>query len=174
MFFELVPCQNLRVREAIKGSRRYNNTSDLPPVGKGLCYWCGKEVIKPRRKYCSLECKESANMMLAPQSDSGRGFLFNRQGWKCNHCGLSWEKYKEFFLKCFPEKEHIYFRLGRFLNGCLWIKDKGFIHPIKEGMPRVENHHIIPVSEGGDCYGFDNLEALCGKCHLLKHSKQKG
>lgn len=33
----------------------------------------------------------------------------------------------------------------------------------------TEVHHIVPVSEGGDCYMLDNLMSLCHSCHMKIH-----
>lgn len=41
----------------------------------------------------------------------------------------------------------------------------------KERKP-LEVHHIVPLSEGGK-NDFDNFIALCGKCHVLIHEKDK-
>ena len=32
-------------------------------------------------------------------------------------------------------------------------------------------HHIVPVIDGGDWYRFDNLMAVCVKCHGILHTE---
>jgi 5-methylcytosine-specific restriction endonuclease McrA len=32
-----------------------------------------------------------------------------------------------------------------------------------------EVDHIVPLSEGGDPYGFDNLRSLCRRHHIERH-----
>ena len=35
---------------------------------------------------------------------------------------------------------------------------------------RVEVHHKVPVSEGGDVYSFSNCLVLCRGCHVQEHN----
>jgi len=37
----------------------------------------------------------------------------------------------------------------------------------------VLTDHITPISKGGDPWGWDNLQALCRKCHDTKTGKSK-
>ena len=34
---------------------------------------------------------------------------------------------------------------------------------------RMELHHIVPVSKGGDAYDESNIEVLCRRCHMEHH-----
>ena len=34
---------------------------------------------------------------------------------------------------------------------------------------RLEVHHVLPLDAGGAEYDLDNLQALCGGCHVAKH-----
>lgn len=36
--------------------------------------------------------------------------------------------------------------------------------------PATEVHHIVPVSEGGDVYAWDNLMSVCHSCHMKLHA----
>jgi 5-methylcytosine-specific restriction endonuclease McrA len=52
-------------------------------------------------------------------------------------------------------------------------------HPICEPCARrgvvvemFEVHHIVPVSEGGSPYDWDNLESRCEPCHNNAHGKR--
>ena len=37
------------------------------------------------------------------------------------------------------------------------------------GVVDLEVHHVIPVAQGGEPYGLDNLLTVCAECHLSKH-----
>ena len=34
---------------------------------------------------------------------------------------------------------------------------------------RLEVHHIVPLSQGGERYSFDNVEVICRRCHFDEH-----
>jgi len=42
---------------------------------------------------------------------------------------------------------------------------------LQEGTTKAAEvvHHITPIDDGGAKYDFDNLEALCEKCHRKHH-----
>jgi len=35
-----------------------------------------------------------------------------------------------------------------------------------------EVDHIIPISDGGDPWDYDNLQSLCKRCHVIKTSEE--
>lgn len=39
-----------------------------------------------------------------------------------------------------------------------------------ETVPVEVVHHVVPISEGGDMYSFDNLESLCHLHHNREHA----
>ena len=180
--FQIVPCGNPQIALAIQPGRRYNNSSDIPPMPDKLCFWCGKnKIVHPRRKYCSKECSESANLMLAPQTDSGRGYLLSRQDCKCNLCGISWEPWIKLIIQYLNEKKY---KIEPWTIGSRCSCQKGQIYHTWRfdirgdtlqslGLPPMEIHHIVPVKAGGSCYGFDNLELLCDECHTKRGQQLK-
>lgn len=36
----------------------------------------------------------------------------------------------------------------------------------------TEVHHIVPISDGGAPYAFDNLMSLCHRCHMKIHAEK--
>ena len=36
---------------------------------------------------------------------------------------------------------------------------------------KLEAHHPVPLSEGGDPYVLDNLETVCKECHKASHRR---
>lgn len=170
--FLIVAHGNPALASVIVDKRRYNNTGDLKAFlinGKRVCAWCGKnELPKDKRlKYCSPACRESANLCFAPQSVSGRGFLLYRQGFKCfyhERCNADWTPFVEVIKLHFKKYNLLFspFMLGKY-TGFGYIIEKKDMASL--GLPRMEIHHIVPVADGGDCFGFDNLQLLCERCH---------
>jgi 5-methylcytosine-specific restriction endonuclease McrA len=42
------------------------------------------------------------------------------------------------------------------------------------GTQRLQVHHLIPISEGGERYALDNLITLCSGCHAQQHGGERG
>ena len=40
--------------------------------------------------------------------------------------------------------------------------------------PAVLVHHKTPIRSGGEIFDFENLEALCHKCHVIRHYGRGG
>lgn len=168
--FKIIECGNPQITKSIVHGRRYNNTGDIPTIENGMCCWCGiNNITSPRRRYCSDDCKESAHLFFSPQSPAGRGFLLIRQDFKCNSCGYSWLEFMKPKIEDYKKRNFFisFFILGR-LNLSSWY-DYETRTMKKSDARKIDIHHIIPVSEGGDCCGFDNLELLCNECHKEKH-----
>lgn len=44
---------------------------------------------------------------------------------------------------------------------------------LREGyvVPATEVHHIVPISEGGEVYAYENLMSVCHSCHMKIHQE---
>jgi 5-methylcytosine-specific restriction protein A len=129
-----------------------DKTTFLRPqyVGPGHCQWCGKLITEKRRKsFCSNECSYKFNVATSPVYFSNHG----SRGGYANHI-LRRDNYS--CKEC-----------GDF-HGL--INEHGIRLPTTDG--EIEIHHIRQVQYGGDD-SPGNLVALCKKCHLKIHKKNK-
>lgn len=153
-----------RFATLISPGRRYNNASSIKPFvigGVKFCKWCTKEEIFGRNQYCSDICRKSCYTYLKPQSETGRVHLLLRQNLACASCGYSWADIFQGYLnrKMDDGEPYSFHRLGYMINA----------FSMEQGRPRgLQIDHIIPVSQGGDTFGFDNCQALCEPCHKKK------
>ncbi len=100
--------------------------------------------------------------MFNPQSGAGMAWLIFRQRFLCAcGCGYSW---KERIREHFKRRKNS----GYLIN---WFTIGDSIGGITEDGAHVD--HIIPVSEGGETYGFDNCQALRPGCHLKKTVEER-
>ena len=65
-------------------------------------------------------------------------------------------------------------------NGRPWIafretciKRAGFRCERCNRAGRLEVHHKVPLSKGGERYAFDNVEVLCRHCHFGEHPQRE-
>jgi 5-methylcytosine-specific restriction protein A len=116
--------------------------------GRGICRWCGVEVPKGRRTFCSDSCVHEWRL----RTDPGylRDQVLSRDHGLCARCGLdTLEFYRRF--KKLPAGRR------RFLRDRLGIaaQRKSF----------WDADHILPVAEGGGECDLSNLRTLCLWCH---------
>jgi 5-methylcytosine-specific restriction protein A len=148
----------------------WKNHKDLPhgPNGRALCRWCGVEVPKGRRSFCSDDCVHEHKL----RSDPGylRDQVFQRDFGVCALCGTDCDKVLRVFkallrkagLKAaqFPRKverePERYGALDMFRLQFPWFKP--FISPWAAD-------HVVPVVEGGGECGIENIRTLCLGCH---------
>ena len=117
------------------------------PGGRALCRWCGLEVPKGRRSFCSVYCVHEHKL----RSDPGylREEVFKRDRGVCAECGLDTEKLRRRFRRLSRrERRKEAARLGVNPTRALWHAD-----------------HIVPVVEGGGECDLDNMRTLCISCH---------
>jgi 5-methylcytosine-specific restriction endonuclease McrA len=152
-------------KEAIKVLLPYlscrQHSLDELKVHDGICAWCNEDPVKkPRKKYCSDNCSESAFIFCYPQSPSAKSWiLVNRQNFACCGCGLSFyedfEKRLKHYIETYPQfwakKQKLTLHYFSFNKGWKWQAD-----------------HIKPIFLGGQGLGLDNIQVLCTDCHKRK------
>lgn len=110
---------------------------------KKICHYCGKDLPKGKRSYCSEECKRHWQCwagICSLRTNSIRREIHKKFEFACTECG-------EVFSQTFESGVEV----PRFYG---------------------EVHHIIPLHEGG-LDVFDNLTLLCTECHKQKHAGNK-
>jgi 5-methylcytosine-specific restriction enzyme A len=118
------------------------------PSGRGICRWCGSEVPKRRRTFCSEQCVDQWRL----RTDPGylRQQVLARDRGVCAICGLDTIEFHR-RLQVLPVSKRkalqiqLDIRRGR---RSFWDAD-----------------HILPVAEGGGECDLSNLRTLCLWCH---------
>jgi 5-methylcytosine-specific restriction endonuclease McrA len=124
---------------------------DLPkgPNGRNLCRWCGLEVPKVRRTFCSDYCVNEWRL----RTDMGylRDQVLARDKGICAECGIDteaeWRRIKKLHGKRRREALAKWGLKSRSRRS-LWDAD-----------------HIVPVAEGGGECDLENIRTLCLNCH---------
>jgi 5-methylcytosine-specific restriction endonuclease McrA len=142
-----------------------------------ICRWCGKDVPKGKRTWCSDECVHE--FMIRKDPSYIRIKVFERDKGVCAICGLDTEKFKKDFMQFFhsiPYKtggQPLYDSCGNefySLGGGLKYKIAATLQgPLSQTF--WEADHIVPVVEGGLEIGMDNLRTLCRFCHKVETKK---
>ncbi len=118
-------------------------------AGRALCRWCGLEVPKGRRTFCSEWCVDQ--WRLRTDASYLRERVFERDHGVCALCGCDtvaeWARIRRLRR---PKREAALAAWGirGSYRASLWDAD-----------------HILPVVEGGGECDLDNLRTLCLKCH---------
>ena len=128
----------------------------FPDYGEGNCLYCGKEIPKFRRKYCSDNCGKLYRQAVYPYQvihwSTFKEAIKKRDGHKCIECGRD--------TPCIVQRER------------KW-KYKGQVEVTRWEVPfGLEVHHIIPLNKGGREFDPDNCVTLCYECHKVKHHKR--
>lgn len=144
--------------------RRLNLSDLVTPLleGQKLCIWCLTPLTGRKLKWCSEACSTSAFAWANPQSDYGLAHLLARQNYACAGCNMDWNLLAD-SLKGTRGIPMFLDHLSRF--------SLRLIKAVKRYSPKgtkPEVDHIIPVSKGGQCLGFDNLQGICYICHKAK------
>lgn len=143
------------------------------PNGRGLCRYCNEEVPKGRQTFCSEPCIHEWKI----RSNSGysRKMVWKRDHGMCALCGIDTEverakrrevqRLMEWFARRHLEDAglagYIYLEIKKMVDAQL--KPLGW--PITTERSWWENHHIIPVVEGGGCCSIDGMQTVCTPCH---------
>jgi len=153
---------NPAVFELVKTNHKRHMALDKIKGPKGSCKWCLIKIDNNRKKYCSKDCKASAWAFFYPQKYA-YPFLSERQGGKCAHCSY-----------LFIERTKKVKRNESYLIG--WDKETG--KSIRkddicyyDDMGDVD--HIIPIHQGGEILGLENIQLLCRGCHIKKSAKER-
>jgi 5-methylcytosine-specific restriction enzyme A len=166
-------------KHRVRSGSGWKNHKELPqgPNGRALCRWCGVEVPKGRRSFCSDACVHEHKL----RSDPGylREQVFQRDFGVCAICGTDCDKVMRVFkallrkagLKAaqFPRKvdrePERYGALDMFRRQFPWFKP--YISPWAAD-------HIVPVVEGGGECGIENIRTLCLGCHASVTRELRG
>jgi 5-methylcytosine-specific restriction protein A len=134
---------------------RYQGTG---PNGRRLCCWCGTEVPKGKRRWCSQACVDDYLSTKGHAHLMGR--IFQRDKGVCAACGLDAQKFENEFRKIQHELRvrhplrgyttNILELLGWTTHNCFWDAD-----------------HILERHDGGP-NTLANLQTLCQLCHKRK------
>jgi len=127
------------------------NTCSLPqgPNGRALCRWCGLEVPRGRRTFCSPYCVDEWRLRTDPAYL--REKVFERDRGICAACGVDAEELRKKFRKLDYRARRDFLKQWKLKEGwrrSLWDAD-----------------HTIPVAEGGGECDLTNMRTLCLKCH---------
>ncbi len=125
--------------------------SELPrgETGRTLCRWCGTEVAKGRRTFCSDACVHHWKL----RSNPGylREHVFARDKGVCGQCGVDTVALRRDMRKLDLAARRKFLKEWRLQDGSrksLWDAD-----------------HVVPVAEGGGQCDLSNMRTLCLKCH---------
>lgn len=129
----------------------------------GECTWCGTEIGKYRRAWCSDRCVEDFKARCC--QNTVRSLVEERDRGVCQVCGRDTLK---------AEREAKRLKLcptwpGRRRRRNRWRPMPGLVDALREfGFARGEWRavdHREPVAEGGGLCPVDDLRLLCGVCH---------
>ncbi len=137
---------------------RLHAKQERGPNGRRLCTWCGKEVPKGRRNWCSDDCVREYTVRRNPSH--ARAAIWKRDHGVCALCGLDTEALEEairYVHKLFDRLGY----LGRYTEFIRALGKKAARWPDS----LWDADHIVPVTEGGGGCGLDNLRTLCLACH---------
>jgi 5-methylcytosine-specific restriction protein A len=144
------------------------------PNGRALCRYCGQEVPKGRRSFCSEPCVHEWKVRSQPPY--ARECVAARDRGVCAICGLDTERFRRDNKEKYYEwrKQVEPYRMSRWDE---WYRElAGWMERAtgRGGWPKGTHlnsalwhmDHIQPVVEGGGSCGLDNLRTLCLPCHL--------
>lgn len=132
--------------------QRKLSVSDLPPVPKKHCRWCGEPCPGKRRNWCSQVCVDEYMIRSSPSAVSRA--IWARDRGVCALCGLD--------TSLLRSETRRYFKL---LRDCHIHGTPNRQGPWKTHGRLWEADHVIPVIEGGGCCGLDGYRTLCLPCH---------
>ena len=108
------------------------------------CRWCGKQVSKPRRTFCSEACV--VEWRVRSSRSYMREFLWQRDSGVCAECGLNTSDFE-----------------------AVRKRSEALNIPIpKHRKTFWDCHHEINVEDGGKRWGGDVLSTYCYFCHFME------
>lgn len=163
----------------------------FPKHPKGRCRWCGGEVKKPRRTFCSDVCVDDWMVRRSPGLLRKR--VEKRDRGVCAGCGLDTDLLmSEINAAIRPLQAKVYARIETpanrekafadtnqatkaFLKRHVWLAERlpNLLGQSRWATDRSlwEADHIVAISEGGDPFDLNNLRTLCVPCHKSETAK---
>lgn len=136
--------------------------------GQPLCRWCGAEVPRPRRTFCSDACVHQHR--LRSDVDYLRATVFSRDAGVCSRCGTDTValglEVRDMASGSIEGQQQALIHLTK-LGYSTWRAQKA----IAEKMSLWDTDHIKPVLEGGGGCDLNLIQTLCVPCHA-KETKQ--
>lgn len=132
--------------------------------GRPICRWCGHEVPKGRRTWCSQKCID--DYLVRKSSADARRIIKKRDREICSICKTDLAELRRYFRKL-QRINHI--KLDEFWEIGPWTKDE--VYGIRS---LWDVDHITPVVEGGGQCGAEDLRTLCSPCHKQETRKLAG
>lgn len=142
------------------------------PNGKRLCRWCGKEVLPPRRTFCSDLCTHE--WRVRSSTSYLRERVYARDRGVCAKCERDTRKMR---MRLEDEQTAAMARCGVFgpTPTAEWRADPGYLAflrkppfplTVKEADRSLwQADHRLEVADGGGLCGLDGLRTLCLWCH---------
>ena len=140
------------------------------PHGRALCRFCGLEVPKGRRTFCSDACVTEWKIRTNPGFVAAR--IYDRDHGVCAGCGLDTDRAERIYravLRRAWEQAAGHPVFATILrpplhdpHGPFLLKLWGISKPHQQWW---EANHIKAVSEGGGLCGLEGYETLCQRCH---------
>lgn len=151
---------NKKLREPLRGKIE-TGTENF------LCRWCGKEVPKRRRTFCSNECVHEHR--LRSNIDYMRENVFKRDHGICIKCGLDCEKLKLDAISILEKFDS--YKAAEFLvlHNIPVGRIKGFL---SRRLSLWDADHIVSVRNGGGGCGLTGMRTLCSGCHARLTKEQ--
>jgi 5-methylcytosine-specific restriction enzyme A len=118
--------------------------------GKGICRWCGSQVPKGRRSWCSQTCVNA--YLDASDWSRMRRKCFERDRYRCQICGRNIEATERWVRGV---KRFLRYEAARKFERLAGLDVR---------MSLADADHIVALAEGGP-HTIDNLRTLCVWCH---------
>lgn len=142
------------------------------PHGFRLCRFCKREVMPPRKTFCSDACVHE--WKLRSSSKYLRKFIYERDLGKCAKCGTD-TRYVRIELEdaaqaAMKESGRWYWDDHPLYLECL----SKWQLTVKEAKKSLwEADHIIEVADGGGESDLANFQTLCIPCHKVKSAAMR-
>jgi hypothetical protein len=132
------------------------------PNGRRLCVWCGNEVPKNRRNWCSQECVTAMQIEHWP-AEWRRNVLY-RDGWICQVCGFNGRIVEAILHHLRWDHELDHYGNEQHMAAWRWYRQHLAELGFTPGLDYMQADHIVPIIEGGN-NKLENGRTLCIPCH---------